>query len=69
MAFMLRDMDFVSSKADPGVWLHPATKPDGETIYKYVLVYVENILAISHDPRSILTELKSKYTLKPSSIK
>ena len=62
-------MDFVSLKADPDVWIRLAIKPDGKHIYKYVLVYINSVLAIGIDPQGILSKLESKYTLKPSLIK
>ena len=49
--------------------MRPVTKADRELIYEYVLFYVDDILAISFDPKGILTELKDKYMLKPGSIK
>jgi hypothetical protein len=35
--------------ADPDVWLRAATKSDVESDYNYVLMYVDDILAISYD--------------------
>lgn len=32
--------------ADPDVWLRAATKGGGEQHFEYVLMYVDNILAI-----------------------
>ena len=49
--------------------MRPVTKADRELIYEYVLFYVDDILAISFDPKGILAELKDKYTLKPGFIK
>ena len=40
-------MGFKSTNIDPDVWLRPAVKPDGEEYYEYILVYVDDILAIS----------------------
>ena len=48
LALTLDDMSFKPSQVDPDVWMRPATKPDGEEYYEYVLVYVDDILAISH---------------------
>jgi hypothetical protein len=36
--------------------------------YEYLLVYTDDILAISVDPKSILTMLDQHYVLKPNSI-
>ncbi|KAL7568472.1 hypothetical protein ACA910_012183 [Epithemia clementina (nom. ined.)] len=40
----IRDMGFKSCLADPDVWLRANTKPDGFQYYKYVLVYIDDIL-------------------------
>ena len=64
-----REVKFVSSKADPDVWMRPNKKPNGDEYWEYVLVYVDDILCVSHDPQSIMDYLASKYTLKPGSVK
>ena len=69
MASTLREAGFESSKADPDVWMRPNTKPDGFQYYEYVLMYVDDTLAVSHDPKRIMDHLASKYTLKPGSVK
>lgn len=40
--------------ADPYVWHRPSVKLDGEQYYEYVLVYVDNVLAINFDAKQIL---------------
>lgn len=50
------------------VWLRKAQKVDGSYYYEYVLVYTDDILAISEKPRDILNCLDQHYVLKPSSI-
>jgi hypothetical protein len=44
----LHSMNFKPTLADPDVWLRAACKEDGFEYYKYILVYVDDILAISH---------------------
>ena len=51
LAEQLDTMRFKLSIADPDVWLSPGVKPDGEEYYKYILVYVDDILFISHKPK------------------
>ena len=48
LAETLDDIGFKSSETDPDVWLKPAVKLNGEEYYKYILVYVDDILCISH---------------------
>ena len=51
LAERLDDMEFKSSISDPDVWTREATKSDGEEYYKYILIYVDDLLAISSDAR------------------
>jgi hypothetical protein len=46
-----------------------ATKADRFKYYEYVLVYVDDILAVSRDPKVIIDYLESKYMLKKDLIK
>ena len=69
LAETLRDsLGFTSCRADPDVWFRPATKQDGTKYYEYVVVYTDDILALSTDPRSILTQIDQHYMLKKQSI-
>ena len=68
MAEKLSDMGFQSSMADPDVWLRAATKGDGERYYEYVLMYVDDILAISCSARPILEEVQRTFKLKNDKI-
>ena len=54
LAEQLDEMGFDSIIADPGVWFTPATKADGEHYYEFILVYVDNLLAISQDAVSVI---------------
>jgi hypothetical protein len=58
------NLGFQSSMADPDVWLRAAVKGDGERYYEYVLMYVDNILAISCDAKSILEDVQKTFKLK-----
>jgi hypothetical protein len=50
------------------VWYRPAQRADGSRYYEYILVYTDDILAISTNPRSLLTYIDQHFTLKPGSI-
>ena len=55
--FMSKKLDEIglkSIRSHPDLWLRPAIKPDGEEYYEYVLMYVDDILAISIDPTKII---------------
>lgn len=68
LAATLDDMSFSPSHADPDVWLRPGTKADGEEYYEYVLVYVDDILAISVNPKKIMNDIQSKFKFKNNAI-
>jgi hypothetical protein len=69
LAETIRNMGFSACLADGDIWLWPNTKPGGDAYYEYVLAYVDNILAISHDPQSIMDNLSKHYTLKAGSVR
>jgi hypothetical protein len=69
MAQTLRDMSFKRSIGDPDVWMKEAVKPGGELYYEYVLVYVDDLLAISMNPMGIMDGIKKRYPLKKGSLK
>ena len=60
----LRDMGFTPSRADPDVWFKAAVKPGGIEYYEYILVYVDDILSISHDPMKAMTQIGEAFSLK-----
>jgi len=64
----LHDLGFKTSYADPDVWLRPNVKGSGFKYYEYILVYVDDLLIISHEPMFIVTTLKSQYRLKEEEV-
>jgi len=63
----LSELGFKSSLADPDVWMKPAVKADGTKYYEYILVYVDDQLSISENPKWITDALQGKpweYELK-----
>ena len=60
-AFMARKLDkigFSSCVADPDVWLRPGKKANGDDYYEYIVMYVDDILAISEKPEAVLKSLE-----------
>ena len=62
------ELGFKSCRADPDVWYRPATKPDGEEYYEYILVYVDDILIISTQPRVWAEKIDAIHKFKKGSI-
>ena len=54
LAETLHDIGFKPTKADPNVWICPAVKLDGSKYYEYIMCYVDDILSVSLDTKSIL---------------
>ena len=69
LAGTLRQLGFISCKADPDVWLRPAVKTDGTKYYEYVLCYVDDILCQSQRPDLVMKSVSGTYTLKEGSVK
>ena len=61
LAERLYQMEYVPSQADHDVWMRPAVKPDGFEYYEYVIVYVDDVMSISHNPMSAITGRKRRY--------
>jgi Reverse transcriptase (RNA-dependent DNA polymerase) len=70
LAEVLHDqLGFRSYRADNDVWLRVAQRADGSRYYEYVLVYTDNILCLSCDPKALLDHLDQHFLLKPGSIR
>jgi Reverse transcriptase (RNA-dependent DNA polymerase) len=68
LAGTLTDIGFESTQADPDVWIRPQVTRDGRRYYERVLIYVDDILCVSHDPKAMMDVLKKTYRLKDGSV-
>ena len=64
LAEHLYDIGFKPSLADADVWMRPAIKTNGFEYWEYILCYVDDILAISQNPSSIMQCIQRKFKLK-----
>lgn len=64
LAQSMQDLEFKPCEADPDVWMRSGTKKNGEKYWEYVLIYVDDILAVSADPTKIMESLSELYRLK-----
>jgi Reverse transcriptase (RNA-dependent DNA polymerase). len=64
----LKAIGFSPSEADQNVWLKSGVKPDGFKYYQMILVYVDNILRLSHEPGVVMDALWRSYELKEGSV-
>ncbi len=44
--------------------MRPAIKPDGEEYYEYLLVYVDDILAMSINPKAIMDNIEQQFVFE-----
>jgi len=61
-------LGYTPSEADRNVWLKPGVKPDGFRYYQMILIYVDDILHLSHDPDVVINALRGMYELKEGSV-
>ena len=68
LAEKLHEIGFIPTRADPDVWHQPAVKPDGFEYYEYILCYVDDLLAISHDAEKVLKSVQDTFKFKDDKI-
>lgn len=68
LADRLYDIGYKPTKGDPDVWIRPAVKADGFEYYEMVLVYVDDIFAISHLPQKTLEQIQEEFKFKNDEI-
>jgi hypothetical protein len=65
----MRRLGYISSCADPDIWFRLSKRKTGEEYYKYVLLYVDDVLVTSKNAEKVLrTEIGEQWVLKPESI-
>ena len=69
LAQALQDLGYLSTKAIPDVWICKAVCDDGHPYYKMLFVYVDDILALSHQATAAITEITQFFTAKEGSMK
>jgi hypothetical protein len=68
LAETLDAMGYKPSYADPDVWLRPAVKPDGFEYYEFILCFVDDVLAISADPKKSMDRIQEDFKPKDDKI-
>ena len=51
---IVQHLGFTPSITDPDMYYRKAKRPDGSMYYELLLVYVDDVLAMSHSPRDIM---------------
>ena len=61
-------LGYTSCLADPDLWMQEAVGNDGNKYYEYMLLYTDDCLAVSQNPKEQLMEIDKYFPLKPASI-
>ena len=64
----MKHLGYESCPVDPDVWMRLANSYDGHEYFEYVLLYVDDCLCISVDPRGVLMKINKYFPMKPSSL-
>ena len=62
--FIESSLGFKSSRVDPDMYYRRNARADGSEYYKRLLVYVDDVLAISHNPEKIMKEIGMRFEIK-----
>jgi hypothetical protein len=68
LATCMARLGYKSCLAGPDVWMLARTRADGTTFWEYVLIYVDDILCISDNPKELLEQFDKYFPMKPNSI-
>lgn len=64
LAETLVALGYTSTKADPDVWIKSETTPNGHDYYAIVLVYVDDMIHMHHNPQGFMKQVNEVYRLK-----
>ena len=66
----MRHLGYNPCKGDGDLWMKPMVQPeDNHAYYAYMLLYVDDALAIHHDATATLEQLDHYFQMKPGSIR
>ena len=69
LADCMRSLGYTPCKADPDLWMKKTIRPDDNLeYYSYVLLFVDDCLAIHHDAEACLREIDKFFPMKEGSI-
>ena len=61
-------LNYLPCRDDTDVWMCKARKSDGTEYYEYMLLYVDDCLAISEAPKEAVLQLDKLFKMQPNSI-
>ena len=62
----MKHLGYKSCAVDPDMWMRPEGKEDGSEYYEFVLLYVDDCLFVSEDPKNTLMKISKYFLMKPS---
>jgi hypothetical protein len=69
LAERMKHLGWYPCHADRDLWMKAETRPDDGVLYwAYILIYVDDILCVHHDPGSPLAKLDEYFKMKEASI-
>ena len=68
LASCMEALNYLPCTADPDAWMRKARKSYGTEYYEYMLLYVDDCLAISETPKEAVLQLDKFFTMQPNSI-
>jgi hypothetical protein len=60
------EFGYRQSRGDPDVYLRCQTRPNNQDYYEIILVFIDDILCISHDPKKFMECIGKVYDLRGS---
>ena len=65
----LTQLEFKPTRGDSDVYIRPQSKPDGMRYYEMLLVYVDDILVLSHYTKPIILGIAAQFRLKEDNLR
>ena len=62
--FITNVLEFQSMRIDPDVYIRKATKDSGQQYYEILLVYVDDVLVVSHDTGAVMRAIGKEFEIK-----
>ena len=59
---------YTSFRVDLYLWMRKAVQSNGQSYYEYLLLYVNDCLAVIKHPTELLQELDKYFPIKPGSV-
>ena len=64
----MENLGYELCKEDPDVWMRSATRTDSQDYFEYILLYVDDYLCISENPKPALLQIEKYFPIKTASL-